>query len=459
MKKYFSSYWIKSAFYTVLQRFSMTLLGFISYLILIRSLSTVEMGAWAIFLAVTSIFEISKTNLLKNAHIRFVSIQEDHTVKASIASSAFLINAAMNIAVIILIIFGADWLGRIFNSVNDLPDMLRWFIPGLLGMIIFSHLEAIQQSFLDFKGPFAGNFVRQLLFFSAVCAHAIWKVPFSLKHLAMYQSISIWIGTGVLFLSSRKYLLYKFNYTKQWLKEIVQYGGFIFSSGFVGQLFANIDQLMTATFLRASDVAYYNAAGRINQVIDIPSYAASDIMFPKVAQASQGEENGDSKVRYLYERMVAVLLSFTIPAAIFVIIFPHFVITIIAGSNEYAPAALILQIYMVMGIMRPMQNQSANLLNSIGRPGLCLLINAVSLVVNLGINYACLVHFGFYGAAIGTLITCIVGSIAWYIIMKKLIGANMKSIFVYMIDVYKLIYTKGMGLFQKVVLKKNNAGS
>lgn len=239
----------------------------------------------------------------------------------------------------------------------------------------------------------------------------------------------------------------------------MQYGGFIFSSGFVGQLFANIDQLMTATFLKASDVAYYNAAGRINQVIDIPSYAASDIMFPKVAQASQGEADSDNKVRYLYERMVAVLLSFTIPAAIFVILFPNFVITIIAGSDKYAPAALILQIYMVMGIMRPMQNQSANLLNSIGRPGLCLLINAVSLAVNLGINYSCLVYFGFYGAAIGTLITCILGSIAWYIIMKKIVGANLKNIFVYMIDVYKLVYKTGMGLFQKVVLRKTSAGS
>jgi O-antigen/teichoic acid export membrane protein len=413
-------------------------------MILIRSLSKPQMGAWALFLAVTSIFETSKTNLLKNAHIRFVNTHEDHDEKAAIAASSFLINALLSLVFILVILFSADAIGRLFHMEKDLPDMLRWFIPGLVGMILFSHMEAIQQSFLDFKGPFAGYLVRQSVFFLAICIHAIWKIPFSLRDLAIYQSICIWLGAIVLLLSTRKYLKYRFNFSGKWLKEIFRYGGFIFSSGLVSNIFANLDQLMTGTFIAdRSSVAYYNAAGRINQLVDIPSYAASDIMFPKVSQASAME--GNAKVRYLYERMVAILLSFTVPAALVVILFPGLVISLIAGK-QYMAAALILQLYMITGILRPMQNQAANVLNSIGKPGLCLVINAISLIANLAINYTCFKIFGFYGAAIGTLITCLLGSTAWYFIMNKHIGSSLKNIIAYMIEFYKLLYRMATNL-------------
>ena len=104
---------------------------------------------------------------------------------------------------------------------------------------------------------------------------------------------------------------------------------------FVGNIFANLDQLMTASFLSSASVAYYSAAGRINSLMDIPSFAASDIMFPKVSQAAT--ESGNDKVKYLYERMVAILLCFTIPVALFIIIFPKLVITLIAGNNMSPP--------------------------------------------------------------------------------------------------------------------------
>jgi O-antigen/teichoic acid export membrane protein len=415
-------------------------------MILIRSLTKAQMGTFALFLAVTSIFEAAKTNLLKNAHVRFVNTHDNIKDRTSIAASSFLINSLISLVFIVLILFFSNWLSITFNMGNELAIMLKWFIPGLIGMIFFSHLEAVQQSNLDFKGGFAGYFVRQLFFFLIITAHFIWKIPFTLKYLAIYQSASIALGAIVLFIYTRKYLHYTFNITRTWLKKILAYGSYIFSSGMIAHLFANLDQLITARFLNPAAVASYNAASRINGLVDIPSYAASEVIFPKISKASA--EEGIGKVKYLYEKMVAVLLSFTTPAALFIILFPNLVISVIAGK-EYLDAAPILQLYMITGILRPMQNQAANLLNSIGKPGLCLIINAVSLAVNLVINFLCLNYFGFYGAAIGTLITCLLGSTAWYFIMKKQIDARLKNIFLYMFDFYKLIYGQAVQLLTK----------
>lgn len=444
-KKYFSSYWIRSAFYTILQRFSITLFGLINFMVLIRSLTKPQMGVWALFLVVTSIFETTKSGLLKNAHVRYVSSSGDTNEKTVIASSTLLINAAITFLFILFIWFFGGWLSKMLHGGQELTDMLRWFIPGLIGMVIFSHLEAIQQSFLDFKGIFAGYFVRQIAFFLVILIHVLLKVPFSLSRLAMYQSACIFIGVIVLYFYCRPYLHHRFDPTRAWIKKIIGYGGYIFSSGIVANIFSNLDQLMTAAFLSTTSVSYYSAASRINQLIDIPSYAAADIIFPKVSQASV--EEGNNKVRYLFERMVAILLCFTIPTALFIIIFPKLIITIIAGSR-YVAAAPILQLYMITGILRPMQNQSANLLNSIGKPALCFTINAASLAANLVINYTCLYYIGFYGAAVGTLITCILGITAWYIIMHKQIGARLSTIITYMIDVYQLLYKNALTILK-----------
>src|SRR5450432_810282 len=288
-------------------------------MVLIRSLSKPQMGVWALFLVVTSIFETTKGGLLKNAHIRYVSSSGDTQEKSTIASASLLINSSITALFILLICLFSNAASTWLHTGTELAGMLKWFIPGLVGMVLFSHLEAIQQSHLDFKGVFAGYFVRQLSFFLVILFHALFKIPFSLNRLAIYQSICIFLGTIVIYFYSRKYLLHRFDPTLAWIKRIVGYGGYIFSSGIVGNIFANLDQIMTARFMPdSSSVAYYNAASRINQLIDIPSFAAADIIFPKISQASAQEE-GTHKVRYLYERMVAILLCFTVPSALFII--------------------------------------------------------------------------------------------------------------------------------------------
>jgi len=446
LKNYLSSYWIRSAFFTFLQRFSLTFFGFLNLMLLTRSLSIPGMGTWALFLTITGIFETTKSNLLKNAHIRYVSGSDSTEEHIAVASSSFLINAAITLLFVLLVIFFAGWISRWFKTGAELAGMLRWFIPGMLFMVIFAHLEAVQQSFLDFKGGFAGYAVRQLSFFTIIFFYWITKRPLSLADLSMYQSITIGLGTIILYIYTRKYLHFHFNPTIPWIKKILGFGGYIFGSGLIANISNNLDQLMTGKFIDAGSVAYYNVGSRINQLVDIPSYAASEILFPKASRASV--EEGLEKVKYLYEKMVAVLLAFTIPTATLIILFPHF-FTYVVGGKAYARTALILQLYMITGLFRPAQNQAANLLNSIGKPGRVFIANTLYLAAFLGINYICLSSMGFYGAAVGTLITSFLGFIAWYFIMKKEIGLELPNIARYTLDVYRTLYTNGKAILAK----------
>ena len=313
-------------------------------------------------------------------------------------------------------------------------------------MVFFSHLEAIQQSHLDFKGVFAGYFVRQIIFFAIILVYWILKIPLPLTHLVMYQTLTIAIGSIVLYFYSKRYLLYQFKASWLWSKKILGYGGYIFGSGLVANIYSNLDQVMIAKLIAPGSVGFYSVPSRISGLIDIPSYAAADILFPKASRASVDE--GKEKVKYLFERMVAILMAFTIPATLFIIIFPRFVTIVIAGP-AYLAAVPILQLYMVASIFRPVQNQAANLLNSIGKPKLVFIINTSTVIALLIINYICLKQFGFYGVAIGTLITSLAGFVAWYFVMKKEVDLDMKKVFGYAMGTYKMIFRQIAGLFSK----------
>ncbi|HXD76279.1 MAG TPA: oligosaccharide flippase family protein [Puia sp.] len=446
--KLFSSYWLRSGFYSIMQRLSITLFGLVSYMLLARwGLPPSDMGVYAIFLIVITNFELAKSALLKNAHVKFMSMNEDGGEKTRIASSSLLINGSITLLFIVLILLFGGLLARLLHTGPALAVMLRWYIPGLVAMVIFSHLEATQQGHLDFKGGFAGYFARQVTFFALILVQMLTRHELRVTDVALFLSVSVIAGTIVLYAYTRKYLHHRWDYHGRWTKRLLGFGGYIFGSGVMSNIYQSLDQIMTAALLQSNvAVAEYNAAARINQFIDTPSYAAAEVLFPKAAQASERE--GKEKVRYLFERMVAALLCFTIPTAIVISLVPRLVLRLISGP-AYLVAAPILQLYMISGILRPAQNQAANLLNSIGKPGLAFWMNTAYLVVNLGTSYVCLMTIGFYGAAVGSIITFSLGAVAWTFVMKKQIGFRLGGVWRYMWEYGRIGYGFATRLFAK----------
>jgi lipopolysaccharide exporter len=436
-----SSYWIRSGLFTFLQRFSVTLFGFINFIILIRfGLSKPEMGVWAFFLVVVTLFETAKSSLLKNAHIKFVG--NNNNEKTAIASSSLLLNALISFLFILILLLFSGALSSWLGAGAELETMLKWFIPGMLFLVFFSHVEAVSQSHLDFKSVFAGHFTRQGVFLVILLLHAFIRGPFSLTEVVIYQSVSIGAGTLVMFFFARKHFLFVFNPAVKWVKELLSFGGYIFGIAITSNIFANLDQLMIAKFTGSKAmVANYNAATRISTMVDIPSYAAAEILLPKVSQVDVTK--GYQQVCYMYERMVAILLCFTTPVALFIFFFPKLVVSLIAGS-QYVDSAFILQMYMLSALVKPIQNQAANIFLYIGKARLCFLLNLLFIGINLGLNYLCFIQFGAYGAAIGNVIGCVLGTIVWYLILQKSINVSYSNIGRYIVDTYKTVYTKMM---------------
>ena len=441
------STWLRSSLLSTIQRFSHTIFNFLNFMILARHLSKKEIGIWALFTIITTTFEFSKSSLLKVAHIRLVTSSSNEDEKNNISWSSLVLNSLISILFILLVITFSNKISSWLNTDRELSNLFYLYIPGLISMIFLSHYEAVLISYLDFKGLLVGTLARLTTFTLPVLIYFILDRKLSLEVLMIINISSIIIGTLTLFIICFKYLTFSIRTNKKSVEKILKFGTFVFGTGVVSNIASNIDQLLTSNYLNPISVAYYNTASRLNGFVEIPSYAAADVLFPKFSQLSS-EEN-QNKINAIFEKSVAVLLSIMIPIGIILFIFSKYIILIIAGAS-FESANIILRIYIVCTIIGIIQNQSANMLTSIGRAKTCFYANTTSIILKIIIAYIFLSYFGFYGAALATIVMTIVNFTIWYFIMQHYTNIN----FFHILSQIKLLYQDLYRTAHKVVFKK-----
>lgn len=436
-----NSYWTRSIIFSFFQRFSTTLFGLLTFMIIARTLSKAQMGTWSLFLIITTTYELSKNALLRSAHIKFMSSSSDEYLKKKVTSSSFFINSILAIIFILFILFLSSSLSYWLNAGRDLSQILYLYIPGIIFLIFFSHYEAVQQSYFDFKGQFYGQAVKHFVFFILVVFYFLGKKSFDLNSLTIFYCISILFGTITLYLFSRKYISTLIIPSKLWVKKFISYGGYILGSNIFSTIFSSFDQIIISKYLNPISVSYYSTAGKINNFVDIPSYAAAEILFPKLAKASN-DSQGDAFVEML-EKSISILFSICIPLVIVAMLIPQTLIRIVAGEL-YLDAAPILQIFLVISVIGIFQHQSANALNSIGKSKITFILNICGLIMKVLVVSLCLILFGLKGAAIGNLIISIVNLFLWNFIIKKYVDFRWSIIFKNFIGNYRYFYNSFM---------------
>ena len=451
MKLLRSSFWLHSIFYTFLQRFSLLFFGTFSYFILVRSVSTQQFAVWALYLAIFTMFEMIKQGLLRNPMIRFMGMQEYADKKNVVQSVGLLINIAISLFAILLITFFNTSISGFLNT-PELKPLFYWSILFILLLIPFNHLEVVMQSQMQFQPMFQVYFLRQGSFFAAI--FFIWLLKkdwLTIPVVVILQILSLLLGVLLLWIKSRAYHLKKFHYEGKTLKEMLHFGKYIFGTNLFASVSRSLDRFVTANAIpdavvRNNFISYYDATQRVNMLLDVPSLAIADVLFPKNVQAS--EEDGMAKVKYYFERMCGVLLAIIIPFSLFIFIFPKFIILVLSGS-QYYPAAPILQLTILFCIVRPLSYQFGSTLDAIGKPKVNFWVNFGMLSLNLVFSYFFLSRFGGIGAAYATMLTYTIAGTAMYIVMNRTIHVQGTEILRYFIQTYKDAWGFGMKFIRK----------
>jgi len=434
-----SAFWIYSVFFTLLNRFSLIGFGVLSYIILAKKVfPTVEiMGVWALFQVTLSIAETIKQGLLRNPLIKFLSFPQYAGDRNRVQSASLYIHILYTLLASAMFWPGGVLLARWLNT----PGLLPLFPYAALYMVVlipFNHFEILLQAHFRFKAIFYGYFARQGIFLLAIIVLLLAdKSRLTLINLAVLQILALICGTGILWFFARRFFYHSFQTDRKTVLDMLHFGKYIFGTNVFSAMGRSADQFITAGLIAADVVAYYNIVSRINNMMDVPSVAAADVLFPKNVEAFA--RSGEEKVGYYFERMVGTIISIILPASIVIFLLPRLCIEILAGP-KYFEAIPILQIVILFSFLRPFSYQFGSAMDAIGKPKINFIVNGTFTLLNYGLMYLGLRYTGWMGAAYGAVVTAVIMFAIIYIILQRTLGIRLREVFRWVWESYRLAF-------------------
>jgi len=411
-------------------------------MILVRGFATETNGVWALYITLFSLFEAVKQGLLRNATIKFLGTSLYSENRSAVLSASLLLNILFSAGVIILLFVFGRLLSGALKADQLLP--LLWWSPTMIILLIpFSHCEILLQANYRFSALFRATFIRQAVFFGGVTLlYFFLPAHFTLLNILLLQVIALLAGVTAIYLLSGKGLTPEFVYDRNILNKIFHFGKFTFGTNLFAGLSRSFDHFVTAnaldTITGKNYVAYYNTVARINNMVDMPSLAAADVLYPKNVEAL--ENQGLEKVRYYFEQMVGTIIAIILPVSLVIFIFPRLIIYAIAGPAYY-PAIPILQLTVLFSMVRPLSYQFGSTMDAIGKPQVNFWTNGALMAINLALTYTLLKMYGGIGAAYAIMIYYSLSFSVMILILKRYLRLELRNILVFGIRRYKDIFS------------------
>ncbi len=420
-------------------------------LILLRYFTVDEFGVWSIFLAITSIIEVSLMGLIMNALIKFASSAKDKKTYAKIQTASIFLNVLISSIIVIGLLFLSNFIGKRFGISGELTFMLRIYCATIFILIPFYHFNFIQQANLNFKGVFWSNFVRKGILFLVLVSFLFIGDKQSISALAVVQLIGAIIGSLVAILFGNQYGAFSRKLDMKQVHTLFHYGKYTFGTNVSTMLYKKTDILMLGGMISEIAAGIYQTAISITNLIEVPSLSVASIVFPQGAKQSQksGEEQKKA-LRELYEKSVGAILALILPFIVFVFLFPELMLFIIAGE-KYLIAAPILRLTILYGLFLPFAIQFGTVLDSMGKPKINFYLTMGSAVLNAIFNWIFIINFGIIGAAYGTLATYSISFLVFQYVLNNILGVKMYRPFQHIPGFYK----QGFQLIKQVFRGRN----
>ena len=435
-------YWIRSGFLTILQNFSGVFFGFAGFFFLVRLLSKHDFGSWTLFMSTITILETIRNGLIQSALIKFISSseREEHP---RIITSSFAISGVLTVVCVIANLCCAHLLARLWAA-PQLTTLFYLYNLTFLFSGVLAQLNSIEQANLKFKGIFLTNFIRQGFFFGFILLSYLLKIQLELIYLVWVQVVSALLSIVPAYRYAKEDLMFArisevLADGAIWVRKLFGYGKYAFGTSVSSLLSGTIDQMMLGAMLSPAASGAFNIAVRITNLIDMPTNAMAVIVFPQSAKRMATE--GKPAIKYLYEKSVGTTLAILLPGVLFLYLFADWVIWLIAGT-KYVDSIPLLKVTLLYCLLIPYGRQFGTILDSMGRTRLTFLIVVGTAVLNLGLNYFFIDHFGVMGAAYATLCSNIVGFAVAQTILSREIGVSVWNTLIYTWKFYPEFYEK-----------------
>lgn len=171
-------------------------------------------------------------------------------------------------------------------------------------------------------------------------------------------------------------------------------------SGFVISIYMRADQIMIKEMLDSVAVGHYAAAVKLSQALYFLPTIITSSLFPAIINSKElGKDIYFSRIQKLYDLMAILSISIAIPT----VIFSHFVVNNLYGT-DYAAAAEVLIIHTWAGVFVFFGVASSSFFMAENMTIKLFYRTLFGVTINIILNYFLIPKYGIQGAAIATLV-------------------------------------------------------
>ncbi|MFA6513908.1 MAG: flippase [Patescibacteria group bacterium] len=278
--------------------------------------------------------------------------------------------------------------------------------PYIINIFFYSQVKAKENIKAQVISAVISSILKIILILSG--GGVIWL-------LVVFVADSIWQGILLFFFyQAQGFSFLRWKFKKDLAKEIWRDSWPLMLSSAAAFIYLKIDQVMVGKIMGDSAVGIYAAGVKITEIFYFLPGIICGSLFPAIVNARN--TNKDLYYRRL-KNFYFLLGSLGFLVAAPIAFFAKPIISIIFGS-EYLAAIPVLQIYIWSSIGLFLAAAAGQQLMAENRSKDIFLVNFISMIINVGLNFILIPKLGIIGAAVATLITYFVTP-TWMLFLKR----------------------------------------
>jgi len=339
-------------------------LGFFSFILLVRILPTNDFGEWVLFITTLNFIDMLRFGITRTAIVRFLSGAQEEEGKQLVGS-----NYAINLTTTLLLVV-AVWLIDFFAhdavSESGFALFFTWFPLVALINLPFNNALSVLQARMRFDlillvrlinvGSFMIYLVLNYFWFHHGLLMITWLYILTNLLSSLVSSIFNWDG-----------ILYLFKAKAATNRIILNFGKYTSGTLIGSNLLKSADTFIIglSPFLGTTGVALYSIPLKLTEIIEIPIRSFAMTAFPGMSKASI--EGNKELVKHIFYRNAGGMFWLMVPLMLFSFIFAKEFVTILGGP-EYTQTAGVFQIFCVYGLLLPIDRFIGVALDSVNKP-------------------------------------------------------------------------------------------
>ena len=339
-------------------------LGFFSFIVLVRSIPTNEFGEWVLFLTTLNFIDMLRFGITRTAIVRFLSGADADEGKKLLGSN-YVINISSTVIVIFLVVL-AKFLFSDSIEQSGFSLFFNWFPLVAAINLPFNNSLSVLQAKMRFDyilliriinvGSFMLYLIVNYFWFRSGIISIMWAYIITNILSSLVAMVLNWDG-----------IKHVFNATRRTNKIILNFGKYTSGTLIGSNLLRSADTFILglSPFLGTTGVALYSIPLKLTEIIEIPVRSFAMTAFPSMSKASI--EGNKELVRKIFYQNAGGLTYLLIPVMIFCFIFAEEFVTILGGA-DYNETASIFRVFCVYGLLLPIDRFIGVGLDSINKP-------------------------------------------------------------------------------------------